>query len=138
MSFFGWGTRVAESTTKGVQVTLSTTTLLAEVDLNGTNASIKAGGEPWGVTWIVGVSTLSTGATFLLDHARSTGTDSTGIINQTVVSVSSGQTGQFFTKHNVDAPGDTLTAATQGQRFRVRVASSVVAAHAKIIAEALV
>ena len=126
MSFFETGNRGIESTTIGVQVTLSTTTLLAEVDLNGTNASVIAGGSVWGVTWIVG--TPSTGAIFLLDHALSTGTDSTGLRNQTVVEVSSGQSGQFFTKHNV----------TAGDRFRVRVASSIVSANAKIIAEPLV
>ena len=126
MSFFGWGNRAIESTTLGVQVTLSTDSLLAEVDLNGTNATVKRGGEAWGVTWIVGTPT--TLATFLLDHALSTGTASTGIRNQTVVEVSSGQSGQFYTKHNVE-PGD---------RFRVRLASSIVSANAKIIAEPLV
>lgn len=131
MSFFGWANRGIESTTLGVQVTLSTLTLLAEVDLNGTNASIRSGGEIWGVTWIVGAPT--TGATFLLDHASSTGTGTTGIVNQTVVSVSSGQSAQFYTKHNVNAP-----TSAQGERFRVRVASSVVSAHAKIIAEPLI
>ena len=34
MSFFGWGPNSIESTTKGVQTTLSSQTLLAEVDLN--------------------------------------------------------------------------------------------------------
>ena len=126
MSFFGWSNRAIESTTLGVQVTLSTTSLLAEVDLNGSNATVKAGGEAWGVTWIVG--TPSTLAIFLLDHALSTGTGSTGLRNQTVVEVSSGQSGQFYTKHNVE-PGD---------RFRVRLASSIVSANAKIIAEPLV
>lgn len=126
MSFFGWGNRGIESTTKGVQVTLSTTTLLAEVDLNGSNASIHSGGEAWGVTWIVGTPT--TLATFLLDHALSTGTGTTGVRNQTVVQVSSGQSAQYFTKHNVE-PGD---------RFRVRLESSIVSANAKIIAEPLV
>ena len=126
MSFFGWGNRAIESTTIGVQVTLSSASLLAEVDLNGSNATIKAGGEAWGVTWIVGTPT--TGATFLLDHALSTGVASTGIRNQTVVEVSSGQSAQFYTKHNVEA----------GDRFRVRLASSIVSANAKIIAEPLV
>ena len=126
MSFFGWGNRGIESTTIGVQVTLSTTTLLAEVDLNGSNATVPSGGQPWGVTWIVGTPT--TLATFLLDHALSTGTASTGLRNQTVVEVSSGQSAQFYTKHNVE-PGD---------RFRVRVASSIVSANAKIIAEPLI
>mgnify|MGYP001605447116 CR=1 FL=1 len=126
MSFFGWGNRAIESTTIGVQVTLSTQSLLAEVDLNGSNASVRRGGEPWGVTWIVGAQT--TLATFLLDHATSTVTTTGGIRNQTVVEVSSGQSAQFYTKHNAE-PGD---------RFRVRLASSVVSANAKIIAEPLV
>ncbi len=132
MSFFATGNRAIESTTIGVQVTLSTASLLAEVDVNGTNASLYPGGQAWGVSWIVGAPT--TGATFLLDHALSTGVASTAIVNQTVVSLSSGQTGQYFTKHNLE----TSQAGLQGHRFRVRVASSVVSAHAKIIAEPLV
>ena len=126
VSFFAWGNRAIESTTIGVQATLSSQSLLAEVDLNGTNAFVKSGGEAWGVTWIVGTPT--TMATFLLDHALSTGTGSTGLRNQTVVEVSSGQSAQFYTKHNVFA----------GDRFRVRLASSIVSANAKIIAEPLV
>jgi hypothetical protein len=132
MSFFATGNRGIESTTVGIQVTLSTTTLLAEVDVNGTNASLYPGGQVWGVSWIVG--TPAAAATFLLDHALSTGTASTGIINQTVVSLSSGQTGQYFTKHNLESSQVT---APQGHRFRVRLASSIVSAHAKIIAEPL-
>lgn len=126
MSFFGWGNRAIESTTIGVQTSLSSASLLAEVDLNGSNASIGAGGAAWGVTWIVGTPT--TLATFLLDHASSTDVSTGGIKNQTVVEVSSGQSAQFFTKHNVE----------HGDRFRVRVASSIVSANAKIIAEPLV
>lgn len=126
MSWFGIGNAAIESTTIGVQVTLSTQTLLAEVDLNGTNATIPSNGQIWGVTWIVGTPT--TLATFLLDHALSTGTGTTGLRNQTVVEISSGQSGQFYTKHNVVA----------GDRFRVRVASSIVSANAKIIAEPLI
>lgn len=128
MSFFGWGPNSIESTTKGVQTTLSTLSLLAEVDVNGTNASVPRNGQTWGVTWIVG--SPSTMAVFLLDHALSTGTGTTGVINQTVVSISSGQSGQFYTKHHLDG--------SSGNRFRVRVASSIVSAHAKIIAEPLV
>lgn len=126
MSWFGWGPNSIESTTIGVQASLSTASLLAEVDLNGTNASVLAGGQVWGVTWIVGTPT--TLATFLLDHANSTVTTTGGIRNQTVVEVSSGQSAQFFTKH-MAFPGD---------RFRVRLASSIVTANAKIIAEPLV
>ena len=43
--------------------------------------------------------------------------------------------GQYFTKHNLNAEQVT---APQGHRFRVRIASSIVSAHAKIIAEPLV
>lgn len=132
MSFFGIGNRGIESTTVGVRTGLSTDTLLAEVDVNSSNAYLSRGGQAWGVTWIVG--TPATGATFLLDHALSTGTGATGIINQTVVSLSSGQTGQYFTKHNLESS----QAGLQGHRFRVRLASSIVSAHAKIIAEPLV
>ena len=126
MSFFGWGNRAVESTTIGVQATLSTQSLLAEVDLNGTNATIKAGGEAWGVTWIV--ATQTTQATFLFDHASSTLTTTGGLRNQTVVTLSSRNSGQFYTKHNVE-PGD---------RLRVRTESSVTTAAAKIIAEPLI
>ena len=126
MSFFGWGNRSISSPSTGLVPNPTTATLIAEVDLNGSNASIRSGGEAWGVTWIVGTPT--TLATFLLDHALSTGTGSTGLRNQTVVEVSSGQSAQYFTKHNVE-PGD---------RFRVRLASSIVSANAKIIAEPLV
>ena len=126
MSWFGWGPNSIESTDIGVKTTLSTQSLLAEVDLNGTNASVRAGGQTWGVTWIVGTPT--TLATFLLDHATSTATSTSGIRNQTVVEVSSGQSAQFFTKHR----------ASHGDRFRVRLQSSIVSANAKIIAEPLV
>jgi hypothetical protein len=132
MSFFATGNRGIESTTIGIQTVLSSASLLAEVDVNGTNASLYPGGQAWGVIWIVG--TPATAATFLLDHALSTGVESTGIVNQTVVSLSSGQTGQYFTKHNLE----TSQAGLQGHRFRVRLASSIVSAHAKIIAEPLV
>lgn len=131
MSWFGVGPNSIESTTIGVQATLSTATLLAEVDLNGTNASAYGAPQAWGVTWIL--SAQSTGATFLCDHARSTGVGSTAIISQTVASVSSQASGQYFTKHVVD-PNET---GLQGHRFRVRVASSVASAAAKIIAEPL-
>lgn len=130
MSFFASGNQAIESTAKGVQVTLSTGSLLAEVDVNGTNASLYPGGQVWGVTWIVG-STVS-GAVFLLDHALSTGVASTGIVNQTVVSLTA-NTGQFFTKHTLESS----QAGLQGHRFRVRLATSIVSAHAKIIAEPL-
>lgn len=126
MSFFGTGNQSINSTQLGVVATPTTATLLAEVDLNDTMGHVRAGGEPYGVTWIVGTQT--TLATFLLDHALSTGIGSTALREQTVVEVSSGQSGQFFTKHNVQ-PGD---------RFRVRVESTVIAANAKIIAEPLV
>ena len=126
MSFFGWGNRGIESTTIGVQTGLSTASLLAEVDLNGTNASVIAGGQTWGVTWIV--TAVSTGNVYLLDHALSTGVGSTGIKNQTVVAVSSRQSGQFYTKHVVE----------HGDRFRVRLQSSQADGAAKIIAEPLI
>lgn len=126
MSFFGWGPNSVESTDLGVKTSLSTQTLLAEIDLNSSMVSVKAGGQCFGVTWIVGTQT--TVATFLLDHALSTGTGSTGLRNQTVVEVSSAQSAQYFTKHQAQ-PGD---------RFRVRLASSIVSANAKIIAEPLI
>ena len=105
----------------------SSGTLLAEIDCNDTMSHVRSGGEPWQVTWIVGTQT--TLATFRLEHCLSTGLDiSTAGRDITYVMVSSGQSAQFVTKHNVE-PGD---------RFRVRVNSTftgVVAA--KIIAEPL-
>lgn len=126
MSFFGIGNRTINSTQMGVISTPDTATLLAEVDLNDTMAHVRDGGEPYGVTWIVG-SNGSTRTTFLLDQALSTGVGTTAIRDQTVAVVSSASGAQFYTKHNV-FPGD---------RFRVRVASTVDAANAKIIAEPL-
>ena len=134
MSFFGTGPNSIESTTIGVQATLSSASLLAEVDVNGTNASAYGSPQAWGITWVVGTPAGGTNATFLLDHARSTSVAATGIINQTVVAVSSGSAAQFFTKHVVNLADVT---APQGHRFRVRLASSVVSAFAKIIAEPL-
>lgn len=129
MSFFGWGSNGIESTTKGVQSGIDTASLLAEVDLNGSNATCREGGQTWGVTWIVGCG--NTSATFLLDHALSTGVATTGVRNQTVAQLTSNASAQFFTKH----------AAFPGDRFRVRVASTGTAgitANAKVIAEPLV
>lgn len=132
MSFFANGPNSIESTARGVQATLSTATLLAEVDINGTNAFAPSSPQAWGVSWIVGAQ--ATGATFLLDHAISTGVAATGILNQTVVSVSSQSAGQFFTKHVLNS---TDVVAPQGHRFRIRLQTSVVTASAKIIAEPL-
>lgn len=129
MSFFGWGNRGIESTTVGLQANPSTTTLLAEVDVNGTNASAAAGGQTWGVMWQLG--NLTTVVTFLCDHALSTGTASTDIVNQMVVPMSSANSAQFYTKHTVESSHAT--------RFRVRIASSVTGSvSAKIIAEPLI
>lgn len=129
MSFFGWANRGIESTQRGLSANPTTGTLIAEVDVNGSNASVIAGGQVWGVTWIVG--NLTTVATFLLDHALSTSISDTGIINQTVVVMSSGNSAQFYTKHNLES--------TNANRFRVRVGSSFTGSvSAKIIAEPLV
>lgn len=127
MSFFGWANQGIESTQRGVVSVADTTTLLAEVDLNGSNASVKSGGEVWGVTWIVANET--TAVTFCLNHTLSTAIHSTGIINQTIVCVSSANSAQFFTKHNVE----------RGHRFSARSLSSKAGnAAVKIIAEPLV
>lgn len=124
MGFFGTGNHAIESTQLGSVTNPTTQTLLAEIDFNSTMATARSGGEPYQVSWIVGLP--ATVATFLLDHALSTGTASTGIRNQTVVQVSSNQSGQFVTKHTIQ-PGD---------RLRVRVASSFTgSANAKIIAD---
>lgn len=134
MSFFGTGNRSVNSTgvivsTGGGYITNPTTaTLLAEVDCNDTMAHVNVASEPWQVSWIVGTQT--TLATFRLEQALSTGLlMSSAGRDLTVVMVSSGQSAQFVTKHNV-LPGD---------RFRIRVESSFTGGAAgKIVAEPLV
>jgi hypothetical protein len=129
MSFFGTGNRTVNSTGLGDVTSNPTTgTLIAEIDCNSTQATIRRGGEPWQVTWIVGAQT--TLATFRLEQTLSTGLDmSTAGRDLTLVMVSSGQSAQYITKHNVE-PGD---------RFRVRVNSSFQGAVvAKIIGEPMV
>ena len=128
MSFFGTGNRTINSTgMTGSTAAMTTATLLAEIDCNDTMAHIRAGGEPWQVTWIVGSGT--TGIMFLLEQTLSTGPDmSTAGRDQIPVFVSSGVSAQYVTKHNV-LPGD---------RFHVRVESSVTGrGSAKIIGEPL-
>lgn len=128
MSFFGTGNRTITSTgMTGSTAAMTTATLLAEIDCNSTMATIRAGGEPWQLTWIVGSGT--TGVAFLCEQALSTGLDmSTAGRDQFTVFVSSGQSAQYVTKHNV-LPGD---------RFRVRVESTVTGrGSAKIIGEPL-
>lgn len=128
MSFFGWGNRTVVGASTGPVSNPTTATLVAEIDCNGTNASVKAGGEPWQVSWIVGTQT--TLATFRLEHNLSTGlAQDTASRQVSIVHVSSGQSAQFITKHNVE-PGD---------RFRVRVQSSITASvSATIIGEPLI
>ena len=137
MSFFGWGPNSVESSQLGLVTNPTTATLLAEVDLNSSMVHVKAGGQTFGVTWILSVPT--TVATFLCDHALSTGVASTGIRNQIAAPLSSNQTIQLFTKHHVQSTQQTTAAAGQGDRFRVRLASSFTgSAGAKIIVEPLV
>lgn len=139
MSFFAWGPNSIYSapSTGGPVTNPTTATLLAEIDFNSSQVSVPAGGKTYGVTWIVGVP--ATVATFLLDHALSTGVGSTGIRRQIVAPVSSNQTIQLFTKHHIDPPS-TANSNVQGQgdRLRVRIGSSFTgSAHATIIAEPL-
>lgn len=115
MSQFAEGVAAINSTTVGQTANPSTSTLLAEVDFNGTNATARAGGKNVGVTWIVGVTT--TNAIFLLEQSQSTSLDISSVgtyRGQIVAQCSSGASAQYYTKHRVE-PGD---------RFRVRVASS--------------
>ncbi len=133
MSFFGWANRPVNSGSTGVlgpQSNPSTQTLLAELDFNGTNATILPSGAVWGVTWIVGVGT--TLGVLNLEHCQSTDLDmtqSTTYRRQVTVHLSSGQSAQFFTKHNIE----------KGDRLRVRVNSTFTgAASAYISAEPLV
>lgn len=127
MSFFGWGNRSYNSPSTGAISNPSTATLIAEVDLNSTMGMVKSGGAPFQVSWIVGAGT--TLATFYFEQALSTGLGDTAIRDHTAVLVSSGQSAQFVTKHNVE-PGD---------RFRIRVGSSLTGSVVgKIIAEPLI
>ena len=115
MSYYGVGNRSvnsAEGSSFSIITNPTSATLLAEIDLNGTNASVRAGGEAWQVSWICGAQT--TMAAFILEHCLSTGLGSTGRRGLVPVTVSSNQSAQFITKHNVE-PGD---------RFRIRVAST--------------
>ena len=115
MSFFGFGNRTIVSTGQtGSTAAMTTATLLAEIDINSSMATARAGGEPWLVNWIVGAGT--TQVIYLLEHTLSTGLDmSTAGREQIPVFLSSGQTAQYVSKHQV-FPGD---------RFRVRVESTV-------------
>ena len=128
MSFYGFGNKTINSTTLGVTSNPTTSGMLAEIDFNSSMATVKAGGAPVQVTWIVGAQT--TLATFALEQVFSTGLDiSTAGRDQIIVMVSSGQSAQFVTSHNVE-PGD---------RFRVRAQSSFTGGgSAKIIAEPMV
>lgn len=116
--YWGPGNRAVSSTQLGVVSNPSTATLLAEIDFNSTMETVKAGGQNFRVTWIVGAQT--TLATFQLEHSLSTGLDmSTAAAStltgcQIIVMGSSGQSAQFVTGHAIN-PGD---------RLRVRVASS--------------
>lgn len=127
MSWFGVGNRSVNSASTGLVSNPSTATLIQEIDLNGTNGFCVSGGGPWQVNWYPGVQT--TLAVFRLEHCLSTGLGDTAIRDLTVVQISSGQSAQFVTKHNVE-PGD---------RFRIRIASSITGnVSGKIIAEPLI
>lgn len=134
MSFFGWGNRSVNfgstaTTARGSQANPTTSVMLADIDFNGSNATVKAGGQVFGVTWIVGVGT--TLAVFNCEHVQSTNIDmaaSTTFRGSLTVEVSSGQSAQYFTKHEIQ-PGD---------RLRVRVETAITgSANAYISAEPL-
>ena len=133
MAFFGWGNRAINSGSTGFIAPVSnptTSAFLAELDFNGTNASVRSGGENYGVSWIVGCGT--TLAIFSLEQVASTSLDMTNSAvyrDMLTVQCSSGQSAQFFTKHNLK-PGD---------RLRVRVQTAFTGtANAFISAEPLV
>lgn len=132
MSFFGWGNpalRSGDTGSFGLATNPTTATILAEIDFNGTNATILAGGRQFGVTWIVG--TLTTNAVFRLEQVQSTALDlaeSTVYRDQITVPVSSAASAQYFTKHTIH----------RGDRLRVRLNSSTPNAAAWISAEPMV
>lgn len=129
MSFFAFGNRAINSgstaaASRGPQSNPSTGTLLAEVDFNGTNATILSGGLNYGFSWIV--SAGATGVTFLCEVAQSTDLDmtaSTTFRAQFSVTASSLGSGQFYTKHTIE----------RGDRARIRVNSSFTGAAAGFI-----
>lgn len=128
MSFFANGHQsiITPGSTTPVAASPSTATMLAELDFNGTNATVRAGGQSVGVTWIVGCP--STVAVFLLEQVTSTGLDfSTNGVVRIPVSIQQAASAQFFTKHEI-RPGD---------RLRARLNSSTPSAHAAIQAEYL-
>lgn len=115
MAEFDWGTRPIASTAASA-ANPSTDTLVAEVDSTAINIAVTAGiGKlPCQVNWIVGCQASTTGQ-FLLEHCLSTGLGSTAIRDQTLVFTPAGQSGQYNRRYLV----------TNGDRFRVRVLSSV-------------
>ena len=130
MAYWGVGNRTVFSTNVSSlgQITAPTTAvLLAEIDLNGTNAVVQGGGATWQVTWIPS-NASATGVSFVCEHVLSTGLGSTAMRDIFPVSMSSNQSAQYVTRHNVE-PGD---------RFRMRLVSTVAGnVGAKIIAEPL-
>ena len=116
MSFFGTDNRPLNSTQQGLVSNPTTGTLLAEVDFNDTMAHINPSTQvtmPVQVQWMIGNQT--TQVVFLCDHALSTGLGATGIITQRVLPMSSAQSAQFQSFHDV----------RQGDRFRIRIETSV-------------
>lgn len=124
MSWHTFGTPVVTSTT-GLTTNPSTSDLLAEIDSTQLNR-IPAGGQNFGVTWIVGGST---NITFQLEHALSTGLGSTAWRDQTLLFTPTNQSAQYVTKLRLEV----------GDRLRVRVNAGIAAgtAAAKIVAEPL-
>lgn len=125
MSFFTPGTPSINST-QGVAANPSTSVLVAELDSTQL-AVVRAGGQNFQVTWIVGGSTA---VVWRLEQCLSTGLDmSTAGRDSHIVYTPINQSGQYMTKQRLEV----------GDRLRVRVDAALAAANvaATIIAEPL-
>jgi hypothetical protein len=128
MAFNDWASPTIKSTGFGVSTDPSSAALLAEIDSTQFAAISSRVAIPYQVHWIV-AATASTNATFLLQHALSTGLDSTGVRDEIVVMTSSGGNSAEFVGKYVIEPGD---------RLRVHLLSTLTGTvAAKILAEAL-
>lgn len=99
--------------TQTIFSTLSTATLIAEVQLS----TVYANAENYEVRWIVGCSTA---LTWRLEHATSSGLGSSAITTVVHVYTGSNQSAEYVTTHRAN-PGD---------RFRVVPYSSGITANA--------
>lgn len=125
MAAFDWGSPPIHST-QGEVATVSTTTLIAEIDSTvlGTAAFRAGQSKVANVTWVVGGSS---NASFVLEQALSTGIGATGVRKVVGVYAPSMQSGQYVTRHVLE----------KDDRLRIRCASTLTIAFGNIICEYL-